>query len=640
MKKLLTVLFVLASFSLPAQTLFYYGQDSVSVKEFLRAYGKNNTGGQSEKALREYLDLYIASRLKIKEAREEGYDTLPQIVADLQNLRNQIAQAYINDRSSVDKMVDEAFTRSQKNVRIAHIFIRHTEDPSIADQKKAAVTAALKTMDFAELAKKYSDDPSAKKNGGDLGWITVFSLPYALENLAYSTPVGGHSPFYRSKAGYHLFRNLGERRDPGRMKASQILLAFPPGADEASKKQIKKLADSIYNRLLKGDDFGKLASEFSNDVVSAASKGLMQEFGAGQFDPEFETAVFTLKTDGAITKPFLTSYGYHIVKRESKKPFTNVRSETVLQSLREKVEQSDRINAIREALAIKVRNQAGFKQTEKGGSRDLYQFTDSIFAGKTTYSSPGLDLQTTVIQLGKDEYKAQDWISHVQVNRYKPDGFTIKSYQELWNEFIDAMTLKFYEAHLEDFNDEFRHQLTEFSEGNLFFEIMQRKVWGPAQSDSAALVRFYDQNRSSYFWKQSADAVIFYASEPSAAQSFISELKKKPSAWQSLLASNNSSIAADSSRVELSQIPNPTKLAIKPGVVTNALVNKTDNTASFALILRMYNKPEPRSYEEARGLVINDYQNQLEKEWVESLKKKYPVRINNKALEQLVKNKS
>ena len=120
MKKLLTAFLVLCTCSLSAQTLFHYGSDSVSVQEFMRAYTKNNTGVRSEKGLREYLELYIASRLKIREARELGYDTLPQIAADLQNLRNQIVASYVNDRSAVDKMVEEAFVRSQKNIHIAH----------------------------------------------------------------------------------------------------------------------------------------------------------------------------------------------------------------------------------------------------------------------------------------------------------------------------------------------------------------------------------------------------------------------------------------------------------------------------------------------------------------------------------------
>ena len=69
MKLLATALLMVLTISLKAQTIFNYGNDAVSREEFMRAWHKNNTGEKSEKAFREYLDLYINSRLKIKEAK-------------------------------------------------------------------------------------------------------------------------------------------------------------------------------------------------------------------------------------------------------------------------------------------------------------------------------------------------------------------------------------------------------------------------------------------------------------------------------------------------------------------------------------------------------------------------------------------
>src|SRR5438309_8293722 len=127
--------------------------------------------------------------------------------------------------------------------------------------------------DFAAVETNYSADPSAAANGGDIGYITVFSLPYELENLAYNTAPGKVSKTYRSVAGYHIFKNLGERKALGRIKAAQILLAFPPNADAATKAEIKKKADSLYTLLQKGADFGQLATRFSNDITSSSANG-------------------------------------------------------------------------------------------------------------------------------------------------------------------------------------------------------------------------------------------------------------------------------------------------------------------------------------------------------------------------------
>ncbi len=417
MRTLVTAFLVLFSFSLSAQSIFYYGNDSVSVKNFLRAYQKNNTTAKNEKAFRDYLDLYVASRLKIKEAKENGYDTLPQMVSDIQALRQQILPSYINDKEAVNKLVNEALMRSQKDIHVAHIFIKNGATTEATEQKKQQVLDALKSGDFSEVAKKFSDDPSAKTNGGDLGWISVFSLPYTLENLAYSTPVGKVSSAFQSKAGFHIFKNIGERKDLGKIKAAQILLAFPPEASVQLKVEMKKLADSIYTRLLKGDDFGKLATAFSNDVISAAANGQMQEFGVGKYESTFENAVFALPTDGAVSKPFLTQHGYHIVKRISKTPATSIKNEKTMLALKEKVEQSDRIATIKTALIQKIKKEADYKKLPASNAPELFLYSDSVLNGKPNGMQYSIDRNTGLIQFGNEKIIVADWIGYAQTNR-------------------------------------------------------------------------------------------------------------------------------------------------------------------------------------------------------------------------------
>src|SRR5215212_2278049 len=291
---LILAFFLMASAS--AQTLFTYGSYSADAKDFLRAFNKNNTAtaANKTKAMRDYLDLYIASRLKIREAYNRHYDTLPQIKNDIQNLRSQIIENYLNDPASTDKLVKEAFQRSLKDIHLGHIYISYKNKIGVIDTVEAETRVKevyeklKKGEDFFKLAEEYSSDPGAKTNKGDIGYVTVFSLPYEFENIVYNTAPGKFSAPYKSRIGFHIFKNLDERKAVGQMKAEQILLAFPPNADEAAKKQVADLADSLYQRLLKGDAMAKLAGQFSNDYISAASGGLMSEFGVGQYDAVFE----------------------------------------------------------------------------------------------------------------------------------------------------------------------------------------------------------------------------------------------------------------------------------------------------------------------------------------------------------------
>jgi peptidyl-prolyl cis-trans isomerase SurA len=641
MKKLLTVLCVVIAFSAPAQTLFTYGKESVSADDFLKAFKKNNNSAKDEKALKEYLDLYIASRLKIKEAKEKHLDTSSQLVTDLANLRQQILPNYLPDKESLDKLVNEAFTRSQKDIHIAHIFIAFTKngntDVVAADKKRNEVLSKLsKGAKFEELAKEYSDDPAAQNNGGDIGWAAVFTLPYELENVIYTTPAGKISTAYTSKAGHHIFKNLGERKALGRMKAAQVLLALPPGADAATRARLKKTADSLYSRLQAGDDFDKLATAYSNDVVSAASNGQMTEFGVGEFEPLFESTAFSLQKDGAVTKPFLTAHGYHIVKRLKLMPVAVKPDEETMDVVRRKVQGSDRILTTKNILAQKVLKEPGYKKLLFLDS-ELWAYSDSVLNNQQPESRLTINPATSVLKMGDRTVTVQDWIAFAQNNRYKQDASGVKAYPQLWNDFIQAIALQYYEDHLEDYNEDFRRQVTEFAEGNLFFEIMQQQVWTPAQTDTVALTEYYQKNKNKYYWKESADAVLFYAADATSANEFYKAVQKAPANWKTIAGNYSEQITADSNRFELAQIPKAEKDRLAPGVVTARAVNKADNTVSFAYIIRLHKKEEPRSFADAKGLVINDYQAELEKQWITELKKKYPVTIDEKVWKEMVK---
>jgi peptidyl-prolyl cis-trans isomerase SurA len=636
MKKLLTAVCLAATFSAPAQTLFTYGKDKVSATDFLEAFQKNNQGPVTEKVLKEYLDLYIASRLKIKEAKAKGYDTLPQLLADLANLRQQILPTYLNDKESMNRMIGEAFSRSQKDLHLAHIFIKAGDNDAAAEQKKAAVLQALGKKEFAEVAKEFSDDPSAKTNGGDLGWTTVFSLPYELENLAYSTPAGAVSAVFKSKAGYHILKNLGERKALGRIRAAQILLALPPNSDEATKKELANRADSLYNRLQQGDDFGKLATAFSNDVISAASNGQMTEFGVGDFEPLFESTVLGLPKDGDISKPFVTAHGYHIVKRIKLSPVPAKLDEETRENLRRRIEQSDRAQFAKAALAQKIMKQAGF---QKAGVNDaeLWAYSDSVLKYQVPKTRISLKPTTPLLKIGNQKLRVSDWITYAQMHLYKPDGSGARPYTQLWDDFVQTTAMNYYQDHLENFNEEFRRQITEFAEGNLFFEIMQRQVWTPAQTDSAALAAYYQKHKAAYNWKESADAVLFYAANEQAANEFYTAVAKKPTDWRTVLNNYAEQITADSNRFELSQLPRQETTSVAEGTLTSPVINKADNTASFAYVMHLHKGTEPRNFADAKGLVINDYQTQLEKQWLERLKKKYPVSVNQKVWSEVVR---
>ena len=631
-------LLAMATATTSAQTLFTYGTDSVTVPEFLAAYHKNNASANTESAKKEYLQLYIASRLKIKEAKERGYETLPHMQAEIKNLREQILPAYLKDEESIEALTKEAFARAQKDIELSHIFIALNKDgvpdATATGQKVAEAFAQLQAgKPFAEVARRFSDDPSAKVTGGKVGFITAFTLPYELESIVYATAPGQVSKPYLSKSGYHIFKNEGERKAMGRMRMAQILLLFPPDTDAATEAALKKKADSVYARLVKGDDFAKLATHLSQDAVSAQAGGLLPEMGVGQYSPDFEKVVYSLPNDGAISHPFKTAHGYHIVKRIAQVPFTA--DEKGLQAMREKVESSAEHMAMAQATLTQKIIRSGAYKKETFDTAELWVYSDSVLEGKKGAKPFTLGEGTTLFTMGETEATVGDWIGFAQIARYKSDGSGIKPYNEVWEAFVQAKALEQYKENLETYNANFRQQLEEFKEGSLFFEIMQREIWNGAQVDTVALQDYYNKNKQTYVWQKSADAVLFYANDSATAKALQKALTPKPKAWRTLLEPYSQAIVADSARFELEQLPGIAKGGVKGGTVTQPTANG-DNSFAFAYVVKVYNNPAQRSFAEARNLVLADYQASLEKAWVESLKKKYEVKINQQLLEQLL----
>jgi len=640
MKLPLLLLAFIITTSLSAQTLFTYADKSVSANEYKKAFNKVYPAPVTNKAIkmRDYLDLYVNSKLKIHEATVRGYDSMPGFIEEYTALRNQVIENYMNDTESLNALVNEAFTRSLKDIKVQHIFIpyNYSDSPVVKLKIQEAYMELQSGKSFDAVALKFSADPSVAENKGNLGYITVFSLPYQFENVIYKLTPGKFSAPFRSNSGYHIFKNLGERKAVGRIKVSQILIAVPPGSDSTAKIKLSALADSIYTRLQKGDDFGKLASAFSNDVVSSASNGSMPEFGLGTFDPAFEAAAFSLLKNGAISKPFLTNHGYHIIKRTSLTPPETVKNKKNLDMIRVLVEKDSRVNVAKNIQYNKILAQTHYKQFNVDQVM-LQMYLDSVMASRPPSMGNPVNKSTALFSVGLSTMIVNDLLTYSIANRYKADGSGLKPFNELNEEFKRNSVIDYYRAHLEEYNEEFKMQMRELKDGNLFFDIMMREVWSNAQGDTAGQRAFYEQNKTRYKWNYSADAVIFYCGDSVTAKSFRNILLKDKTKWRSVLENYSDKITLDSSRFEITKIPGAQKTTAKAGTITNIVKNKDDNSASFALIFNIYSLPGQKTFADARGDVVSDFQDAIDKKWIAELKKKYPVKVNEDVLKSIAK---
>ncbi|HYF32604.1 MAG TPA: peptidylprolyl isomerase [Chitinophagaceae bacterium] len=633
---------ILYSLSPVAQTLFTYGNKQVTRQEFLKAFNKNNTENKlTEKALREYLDLYVPFKLKVQAAYDLRLDTLPTQSAELQAFRNQLVQGYLTDASSLADLVNEAFNRSQQDVRISHIFIPAPQDSAAMEARaakmaKEAYDQLQQGKNFGEVAVTYSGDPSVKTNRGDLGYITVFSLPYELETLAYNTPLNKVSEPYRSKAGYHIFKKTAERKAVGKIKIAQILLAFPPDATEAARNDLRKKADSLYRELQKGADFAKMAEQHSNDNFSFQQGGVLPEFGTGRYEAPFELAAFALQKNDEISQPVLTEFGYHIIKRIAVSPVVNDRNNRAyMEQLEQQVQSDERIEIAKKAFLKNVLKTINYKKGNYNAAH-LWAYTDSTLGNKPVPANTTIRPVTVIFSFAKQQVLVKDWLAFRRsiggVDRISSG----KTDEQLMDYYLELAALEYYRNHLEEYNADFAFQLKEFKDGNLLFEVMQRKVWDKASTDSTGLRRFYNARTDKYWWENSASAILFTALHDSTAKDLQSKLEKNINSWRSIVDTYEGNVIADSGRFEIAQLPVAANGSVSPGHITSFIKNESDNSVSFAYIIRLFPEREMRSFEDARGYVINDYQQHLESAWIAELRKKYPVKVNEQVLKSMV----
>jgi peptidyl-prolyl cis-trans isomerase SurA len=624
------------------QSLFTYGSHAVNKDEFLRAYNKNKTPSASkEQALKDYLGLYIHFKLKVQAAKDIHLDTLPALQSDLQNFRSQIEEGYLKDERQVEALVDEAFNRSMKDIHTWHFYVSINEKMPPADTIK--LYAAINQV-YDELKKGGTDynkilsgirEKTAPVTWNDLGMITVFTLPYNYENIVYGLKPGEVSKPYRSKNGWHIFKNEEEEPAVGKIKVAQVLFAVPAGNINMSD-HARQLADSVYKALKSGADFSEMAKMYSNDKMTYMNGGILPEFGVAKYDRGFERMAFSLKNDGDISEPFQTEFGYHIIKRLSRLPVpANKNDEVYMYNLKQDVLKDSRIEIAKEIFVKEILTKIGYQKNNSVNEKDLWKITDTFSIANKKITSGNVNEKTILFSFNNAKVKAGDWMQYAVNVKNTYAAHTEQTYQELLKKYVSIAALENYRKRLQNFNSDFKYQLQEFKDGNMLFEIMEKRVWSKASGDSAGLKQYYDKHKSNYMWNASVDAVLFSCSNATIAKEAAEKIRNGKN-WKELATENSSQIQADSGRYELSQIPAADRTNFKPGLVTVPVINSGDGTAVFSVIIKMYPENQQRSFEDARGLVINDYQNLLERKWIEELKKKYPVKVNQKVFQSLL----
>ncbi|MBA3705362.1 MAG: peptidylprolyl isomerase, partial [Bacteroidetes bacterium] len=420
----ITLLLALFAFNLAAQNndavLMSIGGSKVTVGEFENVYHKNNTKESTtdNKSLNDYVDLFVNFKLKVKEAEEMGLDTSKSFKDELGGYRKQLAQPYLTDKDVNEKLLKETYDRMQEDVRASHILVKVEEsalpkDTLEAYNKIMKIRARiLKGEDFNKVAaeKGISDDPSAKDNGGDLGYFTSLQMVYPFENAAYITKVGTVSMPVRTRFGYHIIKVTDRRKAQGEVLTAHIMVkTTTPMSKDDSLNAFNKI-NEIYGKLKAGEKFEDLAQQFSDDKGSAKRGGELPWFGTGKMPIEFEKAAFALTAKKDFSAPMRTKYGWHIIKLNDKRGLASF--EEMKAELKGKVTKDSRSQAGRVALIAKVKKEYKFKEDLKARD-EFYKVMDTtLFEGNWDIAKAAA-LKKPMFNLNDRVYTQNDFASYI-----------------------------------------------------------------------------------------------------------------------------------------------------------------------------------------------------------------------------------
>ena len=629
MKKIILANCILLSCNLLfSQTLFTYGNKAVSKHEFVQAFDKNpsaDTASRNE-SLKNYLDLYIRYKLKVQAAYDEKMNESDEYKSEADNFKKELAETAINNEANLNSLVREAFLRSQKDIQLAQIFIPVAtgKDSSLAFAEINKAYDLLKNgKSFHDVLLQFSTDSITKQNDGNIGYITVFTLPYEAENMVYHLHPGEFAKPYHSRIGYHIFKEISERKAVGSRSVQSVLFPVSPAALQSEKARVKTEADSVYQLIKNGVSFTGVQAVYN---VKKSNNQNPIEVSVGEYSPDFETEVFALQKEGDVSKPFATAYGYNIIKLIQKNIVVDTNDIVVKAAIQQKVVADDRLSEAKQKLVENWLKATGY-QPSVYNKTDLWIFTDSALSNGTTIHLKKLTNNTVLFSFAKKKITVADWLRYLQMKMAESKARL--DYTQLMPQFIHYATTIYYKDHIEEFHPELKPQLSDFNDANLLFAAMDKHVWNKASTDTAGLLKYYNAHSEKYKWAPGADAIIITANNKQIAEELSQKIKEKPADWRAITDSFGSLAQADSNRFEKNQLPVTNAAEIKENSFAEPAQKSDAGNYTLVYITKIYEKPEKRTFNDAKGMVINDYQQVVENNWIAGLKKKYPVKIND-----------
>lgn len=652
------------------------GSENIILGDVERAFQKNLTRRDTklssvpkDTAL-DFLRLYTNYRLKVQDARDRGLDKDSAVKVDLANNRRLLSETFFYDKAVANRRVEELAQRRLTELEIGVILCAISDpatrgwDTLASRQKAERIIAQIKAgADFDKVARDSSDDKETAANGGRLPWISGGTIIKAVEDAAYSLPVGQvvSVPIY-SRFGYFivkLFRSAPRES----VKFRHILLQPKDTRDSMATQQfadslisILKMPAAAQNAALaarglqpSGDVFSDLAKAYSDDKTSAAKGGYLgapytrsggMENNNSRLVPDFERAIFDLK-DGQISGKVNTLFGTHIIIRDStKRPDQYVERDAAKRSYRRLYYEEDK-----RLVLDSVKKANGYGWNVVNLAKLLISIDTNRNTQDTLWHRSIMDdlLPQPLYNLSKTSYSVQQFVDTLR-KRSDLRGFTLNraGFERAINKMTDPIALDEATTNLERDYPDFASLMREFNDGILLFKVEEKEVWSKLKFDTVNARAFYDTTKSRWMTETKYDITEIFVLNDSLLSVIQGRLAK---------GENFSALAQEYTQREgmrdkkgftSAMSPKSSKVAQQITATTKVgdVIGPVKIDAGWSLIkLEGIVPPQQKSFESAISEIAPAYQDALQKRltenWLSGVRQRHPVVYNTKAIDDI-----
>ena len=613
------------------EVLMTINGEPITKSEFEYIYNKNNSDNAiDKKTLDEYVELFVNFKLKVAEAKAQGLDTTKTFKRELNGYRKQLAKPYLTDAELEDALFQEAYSHFSEDCEVSHILIKTEGDDTLTSYNKALeVIARLNAgEDFGKVADETSADQSVARNHGYLGWFTALQLVWPFEKAMYDLPLNQISTPIKSDYGYHVIKVHNRRPAWGQVNARHIMKVCSESmTPDMQNKKYQEMVE-IKKRLDAGEDFATLAKEVSDDKASAQKGGDLGWFGIGRMVREFEVATYALNA-GETSEIIKTRFGYHIINLKEKRgvePFEKKKAD-----IQRMMQYDSRSTAAKTSFINKLKKEYNFQinNNEVIKAKVLavqYADNDSLLKIKAVEHDGAL------ITFADQQITTSELVSYYVMTKAMGTDMDTKI-----DQIAEMKLMQYEDSQLENKYTDFANLMKEYHDGILLFEVSNHEVWEKAIKDKKGLEKYFKQNRKNYTWSEPRyRGFVVKCKDEATAKRLNKEIKRmNPDSVVNYVRTkvNNDSITfatierglwkqGENSHVDLTQFKQ-----------TNTQVEVNEKLPIVITIGKKLKKPE--TYIDVRGTITADYQNHLEKLWIENLRNKYTVEINQEVLNTL-----